>query len=64
MSDLASLGQGLNAAVAAAERHGSLPRALAAITPLAFVGMYFAGRELLMLALDAELENAARHRGD
>lgn len=64
MNDLHRLGQGLNAAVAAAERHGSLPRALVALTPLAFVGLHFAGRELLMLALDTELENAARQRGD
>jgi hypothetical protein len=64
MNDLARLGLGLNAAVSAAESQGCLPRALMALTPLAFVGLHFAGRELLLLALDAELETAARKRGE
>jgi hypothetical protein len=29
------------------------------LVPLSFVGLMFAGRELLLLALDQELENSA-----
>jgi hypothetical protein len=31
---------------------------------MAFVGLMFTGRELLLLALDAELETAARNLGE
>jgi hypothetical protein len=59
MNDLAHLGRGLVDATAAAEAHGCLPRALQGLVPLSFVGLMFAGRELLLLALDQELENSA-----
>lgn len=58
MTDLARLGQALVDTTKTAEAHGCLPRALAAITPMAFVGLMFAGRELLLLALDEEMNHA------
>jgi len=61
MNDLAALGHALTTTAEAAEARGSLPQALAAMTPLAFVGLLFAGRELLLLALDQEMTNARRH---
>lgn len=61
MNDLAALSYALTATAAAAEARGSLDRALPAMVPLAFVGLMFAGRELLLLALDQETNNARRH---
>ncbi len=58
MDDLSRLGRALCDATNAAEAHGHLPNALAALTPMAFVGLMFAGRELLLLALDQELKSA------
>ncbi len=64
MGDLSRLGRALLEASAAAEAHGCLPKALVGLTPMAFVGLMFTGRELLLLALDAELETAARNLGE
>ena len=61
MNELAVLGAALTTTAAAAEARGSLDRALPAMVPLAFVGLMFAGRELLLLALDQEMNNARRH---
>jgi hypothetical protein len=35
-----------------------MPQALVALTPMAFVALGFAGRALLLLALDQEIKNA------
>ena len=59
MDDLARLGRALLEASAAAEAHGCLPKALVGLTPMAFVGLMFTGRELLLLALDQEIKNSA-----
>lgn len=58
MDDLNRLGVALCDATRAAEDRGSLANALPALTPMAFVALMFAGRELLLLALDQEMENA------
>jgi hypothetical protein len=59
MDDLAHLGRALVDGTAASETHGCLPQTLQGLVPLSFVGLMFAGRELLLPALDQELENSA-----
>ncbi len=58
MGDLSRLGVALCDATHAAEARGSLANALPALTPMAYVALMFAGRELLLLALDQEIKNA------
>ena len=56
MNDFGRLGRALCEATRAAEEQGWLPQALVALTPIVFVALGFAGRELLLLALDQEIK--------
>ncbi len=64
MNDLARLGQAMHSAMVTAQRHGHGAEAGVGLTPLFAVAMLHTYRELLLLALDAELETAARKRGE
>ncbi len=60
MDDLARLGGALHSALIAAQRTGHGAEAGAKLTPLFGVALMFACRELMLLALDAEMESAGR----
>ena len=58
MNDLAQLGAALSRTYAIADQNGHSPKALTAMVPMFGVGMVHTLRALMLLALDAELENA------
>lgn len=60
MNDLAALGQALHSTLITAQRAGHGAQAVQAITPLFAVALAHTYRQLLLLALDDELENARR----
>lgn len=61
MSDLASLGQALSEALAAAKQSGYAGRALPGMVPIFAVAMAHASRQLLLIAIDEEMSHARRY---